>query len=102
MQRRSDMHHGEPQLQAVYGLSALAAFARVDRHLLQRLLKANGVRVVRAGRAILVPLCEIQEKIPPLWKSICLVDKVRRAAVSEAQQGDRVKRREELVTRRDK
>ena len=102
MQRRSDMRKGEPQLQAVYSLPALAAFAKVHRHLLRRLLEAGNVRLIRSGRTLFVPLCEIQQKIPPLWKSICLIDRVRRAAESEAQQENGAMRPGDLASRRGK
>jgi hypothetical protein len=71
---RADTPMGEPQLQTVYWLRCV--------------LEALRLRLVRVGRTQLVPRREIQEKRSPLRESICLVDKVRRAAVSDAQQAD--------------
>lgn len=53
-------------------LEKFGAPARINvtPHPLRRLLHANGVALVRAGRAVLVPLSEIETKIPPLWASI--------------------------------
>jgi hypothetical protein len=38
-----------------------------------RLLRAHHVEFMRSGRAFYVPRCEIEEKMQPLWRSICKV-----------------------------
>jgi hypothetical protein len=48
----------------------------IDR--LRRLLRSNGVELLRSGRALFVPLTEVQRKIPPLWESLCLAERMRR------------------------
>jgi hypothetical protein len=80
MRARSDARReGALEVQAVYSIAALARAANVTPHLLRRLLVANGVTFVRAGRAMLVPLSEIEARIPPLWESIKAAEMVRRA-----------------------
>ena len=65
------------EVQAVYSVAALARVANVTPHLLRRVLRANGVELVRAGRSLLVPLSEIESKIPPLWESLKAVEAMR-------------------------
>jgi hypothetical protein len=62
---------------ALYTLSALALAGNVPKDKLRRLLRASGVRTIRAGRVLLVPLAQIREKIPGLWESIVLVERLR-------------------------
>ncbi len=45
--------------------------------MLLRLLRANRVELVTAGRAVMVPLTEIQRQIPPLGRSLVATDRVR-------------------------
>jgi len=45
-----------------------------------RVLRSNGVTFVQAGRALLVPLTEVQRKIPPLWDSLLLAERARAEA----------------------
>ena len=75
--RRDVTRDGPLELQAVYSVAALARVANVTPHLLRRVLRANGVELVRAGRSLLVPLSEIESKIPPLWESIKAVEALR-------------------------
>jgi len=80
MLARSDTQRdGALEVQAVYSVAALARAANVTPHLLRRLLLANGVTFVRAGRATFVPLSEIEARIPPLWESIKAAEMVRRS-----------------------
>ena len=58
-------------VQALYTLAQLVRFTRnTSIHALRRVLRANGVVFVRAGRTIYVPLSEIEKKIPALWESL--------------------------------
>ena len=65
-------------LRSVYGIDELAAAAGINRRRLHRHLLRGGVRLLILGRRVLVPLTEIRRRIPPLWKSIVLAERVRR------------------------
>lgn len=80
MRPRSDSRPVTLELQAFYSIAALARFGNVTTDLLRRLLRANGVTFLRAGRTLYAPLSEIQQKIPPLWKSLCAAAELRSAA----------------------
>ncbi len=69
------------ELRALYSLPELARFANVSADRMRRLLRATGVEMVRSGRNLLVPLSEIERKIPPLWESIKTIEMVRHGAV---------------------
>lgn len=58
---------------ALYTLPALARASGVTQWTMGRLLRANGVVFVRTGRALKVPLSEIQRQVPLLWESILAV-----------------------------
>ena len=58
-------------LPALYTIAELARLAHVTRHTMVRLLRAHHVEFMRSGRAFYVPLCEIEEKMQPLWRSLC-------------------------------
>jgi hypothetical protein len=66
-------------IQALYPLSHLAVAMGVSHRRLQRLLKAEDVKVYRAGRLMLVPLSELEEKVPALWESARAAESLRRA-----------------------
>jgi hypothetical protein len=68
-----------PELRAVYSVGKLARIGNVNADLLRRLLRSNGVALLRGGRSFYVALSDIQEKIPPLWESLCLTEEIRRA-----------------------
>ncbi len=72
--------HGEGALdvRALYSLAQLARVANVTRHTLRRLLRKNGVTLVRSGRSLFVPLAEIERRIPPLWESLRRLEELRR------------------------
>jgi hypothetical protein len=77
MRPREDSRPGALQLQAIYSIATLARFANVTPYLLRRVLRANGIEFVRGGRAVFVPLTEIQRKLPSVWESICTAERVR-------------------------
>jgi hypothetical protein len=85
MRSRTDTSTGL-KLQVVYSLGALARIGNVDPDLLRRILRANGVALVRVGRALSVPLSELRQKIPPLWESLLLCEKLRRSRGRVARQ----------------
>lgn len=69
---------GELALRALYSIPELARTARVHRNTLRRLLDSAGVRLVRAGRSLLVPLSEIESRVPALWRSLVAIEALRR------------------------
>ncbi len=79
MRPRADTRRrGALRAQATYSVSALARVANVSSWLLLRVLRGAKVELIRSGRCVLVPVREIQTKLPVLWKSIELVDRLRR------------------------
>ena len=90
MRARTDSH-GPLKVQALYSVATLARVAGVTEQLLKRLLRLNGVKVIKTGRSVLVPLSEIERHIPPLWRSIVAVERLRAdariAATSTASSG---------------
>jgi hypothetical protein len=80
MRGRSAPRPTSLEVQAFYALGALARAANVDIDKLRRVLRANDIIFIREGRALFVPMSEIEVKIPPLWASICAAERVRRQA----------------------
>lgn len=68
-------------LRAFYTTSELAQAANVDIDFLRRLLKKNGVVFIRAGRSLVVPLTEIENKVFALWESLKLAQSLQSAAI---------------------
>ena len=64
-------------LQAVYTLTELARASRLSRGRLLRLLMRVGIRPMRSGTLILVPLSELEEKAWPFWESIQTTELLR-------------------------
>jgi hypothetical protein len=75
-----ERHDGALDLRALYSLPHLADAARVSRFKLLRLLRANEVVLLRSGRLLLVPLSEIEKRLPALWESLMTLDRVKRAS----------------------
>ena len=75
-----DRHDGALELRAFYSLTHLADAAGVSRFKLLRFLRASGVVLVRSGRLLLVPLSEIERRVPPLWESLKTLERVKRAS----------------------
>ena len=69
---------GKPDVKALYKIAELCRFAGMSRYRLRRLLEQRGVKCIVAGEAPYVPLSEIQEKIPELWRSLCSALSARR------------------------
>ena len=59
------------ELKAFYRIGDLAKLTRVSKHVLKRLLDECGVKWVRIGQWPYLPLSEIENKVPVLWKSLC-------------------------------
>ncbi len=57
-------------IRALYHVTHLARAAGVTYRTLFSLLKSEGARVYRAGRSVLVPLTEVEDKLPEVWESI--------------------------------
>jgi hypothetical protein len=66
-------------IQAVYYLTHLARAMGVSHRRLLRVLKNEGAQVYRDGRFFLVPLTELEDKVPALWESLKVADSLRRA-----------------------
>ena len=71
-------HRVQPlPLRALYTVGELARAVGVSRYMMTRLLRAKGVELLRSGRRLIVPLCEIEEKLPLLWRSVLLAEAAR-------------------------
>ena len=64
-------------IQALYSVRQLAQAAGVTHRRLQRLLKVQEVQVFRVGRFLLVPLTEIEDKLPTLCDSMKVAEALR-------------------------
>jgi hypothetical protein len=80
MRARADTRRRALHVQALYSVRALARAASVSPKLLLRLLRAAKVELLRSGRAVYVPLEQIEAKVPGLWKSILAAERLRNAA----------------------
>jgi len=69
---------GKPlEIAALYSMATLARVAGLTPFALLRVLRANGVQFLTAGRTLLVPLTEIEARMPALWRSIVLAERAR-------------------------
>jgi hypothetical protein len=89
MHRHDGAQSGSIGAQLVYSIARLAKLGGVSRFLLRRLLKASGVTFVRSGRTVLVPLSEIEEKLPTLWNSFRSLERARTTAGEGSSTGSR-------------
>jgi hypothetical protein len=80
MRARKDTGFESLEIRALYSIAELARAAGVTTYMLRRALRAAGVDLLRSGRALYVPLSEIESKIPSLWQSIRRAEQVRRSA----------------------
>ena len=69
---------GRPDVKALYKIAELCRFTGMTRYRLRRLLEERGVKCISVGEAPYVPLSEIQERIPELWRSLCSAISARR------------------------
>jgi sulfite reductase beta subunit-like hemoprotein len=58
------------EVKAVYTVPELALAANTTRFRMARLLASYRVNTLRSGRAVLVPVSELKDKVPDLWASI--------------------------------
>jgi hypothetical protein len=65
------------RLHPLYRASALARALGLSHRRFQRLLRVQGVQLLRCGRSLYVPLSELEDKIPPLWDSIKAAEMLR-------------------------
>lgn len=86
-------------VKALYKLSELCAFAGMSRYRLRRLLELRGVKCITVGEARYVPLSEIQERIPELWRSLCSALSARRRDERSARTTEPSARMESLANR---
>ena len=70
MPRDRNAQRGFLRPQVAYSIAQLAEFTGLTRFVLRRLMDSYGVQFVRSGRTVLVPLTEIEDKIPLLWKNL--------------------------------
>ncbi len=61
-------------VRALYTVGALARRMGIGRRRLTRLLALRHVAVYRVGRTLLVPLTEIEAKMPAVWESVRRAD----------------------------
>jgi hypothetical protein len=80
MKNRFDLRGDLLEIRALYSVPALARIAKVSADMLRRVLRAANVELLRSGRVILVPLSEIRDKVPSLWKSLANAEELRRRA----------------------
>jgi hypothetical protein len=74
----------ELEVRALYTVSELARVAGMRPYNLLRLLRRANVVFLRSGRAFYVPLSEIRERVPALWRGLCAAEEVRRAVRASA------------------
>jgi hypothetical protein len=80
MHRRWDSLVTQPKLRAHYGIGVLAELASMTRHVMLRLLRRSKVRFVRLGRVSLIPLTELEDRVPTLWRYLHAVSERQRVA----------------------
>ena len=64
-------------IQALYSVRQLALAVGATHRRLQRLFQIEGVQVFRVGRFLLVPLTELEDKVPRLWESVKVAEALR-------------------------
>jgi hypothetical protein len=75
------------EVRALYTIPELARAANVTTYTLRRLFVANHIRTIHSGRAVFVPLSEIERKIPSLWGSLLAAEALRVAGAKQARRG---------------
>jgi hypothetical protein len=80
MHRRSDSLVTQPKLRAYYGIGALAELAGMTRPVMLRLLRRSKVRFFRVGRVSLVPLTELEDRVPTRWRYLHAINDGQRVA----------------------
>ena len=75
MRRRGE--RGALSLRALYTISELAMIAGIHRDAMRRLVVKSGVETLLSGTKLLVPLSEIQDRLPELWLSLTRMERAR-------------------------
>lgn len=57
-------------VRAAYSIAELTRATRIERRRLLRVLEEAGVTFLWSGSRRLVPLSEIERKVPPLWEGM--------------------------------
>jgi hypothetical protein len=64
-------------IQAIYTVADLANAANLSTPRMRRLLRGCNVEMFLAGRQWMVPLDEIQKKVPALWRNLAVLERLR-------------------------
>ena len=65
------------RLKALYSLAELSRMLGMHHQQVHRLLVAGGIELTLAGRSVLVPLSELESKMPRVLESVVLVEALR-------------------------
>jgi hypothetical protein len=77
MQRREYVRQAHLEVQTLHSITVRAHLANVKRQLSRRLLPSSGVQLVHVGRPAVVPMSEIENRIPLLRESLCTDERAR-------------------------
>jgi hypothetical protein len=69
---------GEVKLPVLYTVRTLARLGNVSQPMSTQQLRERGGRRVNADRRVMIPMAEIERKIPLLFQSLQLVTSMRR------------------------
>jgi hypothetical protein len=72
------------QIQAFYTIAELARLAGMTRQTMGRLLLANGLAMQRVGRTAIVPMSEVERKLPLVWESLLALERLRTSVARDA------------------
>ncbi len=95
MKIRPDRTPTALEVRAVYTIAELARTAGISRHVMRQILQNADITILSAGRHEMVPLCDIEARIPPLWQSLVTAERLRAdaragaAAAAAAKRGRR-------------
>lgn len=70
------------EAEAIYSVGTLARIGNISAGRMRRVLRSNGVKMMRVGRVLAVSLADVKKKIPPLWDSLLLIERLRRSIES--------------------
>ena len=77
MQRKPSAPRRAVRPQVAYSIAQLSSFTGLTRFAVRGLLDSYGVKLLRSGRKVLVPLTEIEDKSPLLWKNMWRMENLR-------------------------
>ncbi len=70
----------DPPLKAIYSLAELSRMLGMHHQQVHRLMTAAGIEMTLSGRSVLIPLSEIEAKLPKVLESAVLVAAYRQRA----------------------